>query len=93
MATGHETGPCRDNDGGMEERRCGDGDTSSVPGAKHLLRVDANLADTPGSARRRRRRAWRLTSQLLRHLYGEIHCAPPTPSRRICHIRQRSFFP
>jgi len=35
------------------------------------LWVDATLADTPGSARRRRWRAWSLTSQLLSHLYGK----------------------
>ena len=47
----------------MEERRGGDGDTSSVPGAEYRLWVDATLAaDTPGLARRRRQRAWRLTS-------------------------------
>ena len=33
--TGSRTGngPCREHDGGMEERRRGDGDISSVPGA------------------------------------------------------------
>ena len=44
----------------MEERRGGDGDTSSVPGAQYRLWVDATAADTPGSARRRVQRAWRL---------------------------------
>ena len=33
LATGQENGPCREHDGGKEERRCGDGDTSSVLGA------------------------------------------------------------
>ena len=33
LATGQENGPRREHDGGMEERRCGDGDTSSAPGA------------------------------------------------------------
>jgi len=32
-ATGQENGPCREHDGGVEERHGGDGDTSSVPGA------------------------------------------------------------
>jgi len=64
-------GPRREHDGGMEERRGGDGDTSSVPGAWHRLWVDATAADTPGSARRRVQRAWRLMSQLLSHLYGK----------------------
>jgi hypothetical protein len=62
LARGQENGPRREHDGGMEERRCGDGDTSSVPGAEYRLRVSAPLADTPGSARWRRRRGWRLTS-------------------------------
>jgi len=33
LATGQENGPRREHDGGMEERRGGDGETSSVPGA------------------------------------------------------------
>ena len=32
-ATGQENGPRREHDGGMEERRGGDGESSSVPGA------------------------------------------------------------
>jgi len=62
VATGQENGPRREHDGGMEERRGGDGDTSSVPGAEYWLWVDATAADTPGSARRRVQRAWRLKS-------------------------------
>ena len=52
MAIGQENGPRREHDGGMQERHGGDGDTSSVPGAKYRLWVDATAADTPGSARR-----------------------------------------
>ena len=33
MATSQENGPRREHDGGMEKRRGGDGDTSSVLGA------------------------------------------------------------
>ena len=48
--------------GGMAERRAGSGGTSTRTKALFRSRDDAPLAVAPDSARRRRRRAWRLTS-------------------------------
>ena len=93
MATSQENGPRREYDGGMEERRGGDGrhferarGLTSVAGRSY----SGGYARFGGLASAARMAFDELT---IESFIRVTQCAPHTLSRRICRRRQSSVFP